>query len=176
MEIDHSAAAEIAKHFFGITAPPTRLGWGISGHVFLSPDLRTAVKVHRREESFTRELEVYQILRKHRITQLHGLTIPKLRGHRRDMKLIQMDFVNSPYLLDFAGVRYTEPDFSPDTMEAWHADIAEKFRPNEWIVYAVYNSLSKYGLYYIDFRPSNLNITGLPGAEPVQSSGDEEMT
>ena len=93
-----------------------RLGWGISGFVYLSPDLRTAVKVHRHQESFARELEVYERLRRLRMTRLHDLTIPRLRGHARNYNLIQMDFVSAPYLLDFAGVLFDPPDFPSDTM------------------------------------------------------------
>jgi hypothetical protein len=162
MELDQKAAAEIAQRYFRTKQPLTRLGWGISGYVYLSPDLQTAVKVHRREESFRNELEVYRRLRKLRISNLHGLTIPKLRGYRTDLKLIRMDFVRAPYLLDFAGVRFIPPDFPADTMELWHAGIEENFAPHTNIVYAVYNTLSGHGLYYLDFRPSNLKLQGHP--------------
>src|SRR5688500_14974572 len=99
MELDHQSAARIAQRYFHTSEPLVRLGWGISGYVYLSPDLRTAVKVHRHEESFARELEVYRRLRRLGITQLHGLTVPKLRGYHSDVKLIRMDFVSAPYLL-----------------------------------------------------------------------------
>jgi hypothetical protein len=167
MEVDHQRAARVAQRYFGTTEPPVRLGWGISGYVYLSPDLRTAVKIHRRQESFARELEVYRRLRHLRINGLHGLTIPKLRGHRTDLKLIRMDFVSAPYLLDFAGVRFDPPDFSADTMTSWHASIQEFFGPNAWIAHAVYESLAQHDLYYMDFRPSNLNLRGLPGLQPL---------
>lgn len=49
MELDAKAAAEIAQKYFHTMAPLTRLGWGISGYVFLSRDVRTAVKIHRRK-------------------------------------------------------------------------------------------------------------------------------
>ena len=168
MELDHTAAAAIAQRYFATSEPLVRLGWGVSGYVYLSPDLRSAVKVHRSEESFSRELEVYQRLRRLRITQLHGLTIPKLRDFRADMKPIQMDFVSAPYLLDFAGVRFEPPDFSEDTMAIWHAGLEELFGPNVWIVYAVFHSLEQHGMYYTDFRPSNIKLEGLPGLLPFE--------
>ncbi len=43
MDIDEIGAAEIAQRYFVTTEPLVRLGWGISGYVYLSPDLRTAV-------------------------------------------------------------------------------------------------------------------------------------
>jgi hypothetical protein len=175
MDPDQAKSAEIAKRYFGITTPPTRLGWGIGGYVYLSPDMHSVVKVHRREEGFTRELEAYQRLRRLRIIQLHGLTIPKLKHHRRDLKLIRMDFVVAPYLLDFAGVSFDPPDFSEETMENWHTGVNEMFGPNAHIAYAVYDSLARHGIYYMDFRPSNLNLTGLPGVEPFDPSAADDL-
>lgn len=174
MELNHEKAAGIVQRYFGTTETLTRLGWGISGYVYLSPDLRTAVKVHSHEESFDRELAVYHRLRHLRITQLHGLTIPKLRNYRRGVKLIQMDFVSAPYLLDFAGVRFNPPDFPEDTMESWHAGIHEMFGSNAYIAYLVYDSLKKHGMYYMDFRPSNLKLEGLPGLEPFDPPGFDD--
>lgn len=141
----------------------------------LSPDLRSAVKIHRREEGFARELEVYRHLRRLAITRLHGLTVPKLQGHRSDVKLIQMDFVTAPYLLDFANVTYEPPDFPDDTMERWHAGIEEYFGPNAWVAYAVYNWLAQHGLYYMDFRPSNVKLDGLPGLLPFDPPRFEDL-
>ena len=168
MDSDQNRAAEIAQSFFATSTPLLQLGWGISGYVYLSPDLDSAVKVHRRKESFVCELEAYQRLRQLRITQLHGLTIPKLRDFRDQLNLIQMDFVNAPYLVDFAGVRFDPPDFPSDTMQSWHDSISELFGPNAWIAYAVYNSLARHGLYYMDFRPSNLNLKGHPDFQPFE--------
>jgi hypothetical protein len=162
MELDHRTAAAIAGLYFDTSVPLVRLGWGISGYVYLSPDLRTAVKVHRHHESYVRELEVYRRLSQLRITRLHGLSIPKLRAYRDELNLIQMDFVSAPYLLDFAGVQFAEPDFSPDVMADWHTKIADFYGPNASIAYDVYNSLARHGMFYMDFRPSNLKLADPP--------------
>ena len=140
--------------FVGASDPLPVLGWGVSGFVFLSPDLQTAIKVHH-----------YPEVRQHRITSLHGLVIPKLRNYDSARRLIQIDVVSPPYLLDFAGVRYTDPEFSEDTMRDIHATIEERFGNNAHIAYAVYHSLKKIGIYYLDLRQSNLNIEGLPGVD-----------
>jgi hypothetical protein len=137
-------------------------------------DLRTAVKVHHRHEGFSRELEVYRRLHRLGITSLHGLTVPKLRDHSADVKLIRMDFVNAPYLLDFAGVRFDPPDFPPDTMAKWHDDIQGWYGPNADIAYDVYYSLAMRGMYYMDFRPSNLKLDGLPGLLPFDPSKSDD--
>ena len=56
MNVDPKIANDIAMRYFATDKPLIRLGWGISGFVYLSPDTRTAVKVHRHAESFEREL------------------------------------------------------------------------------------------------------------------------
>jgi hypothetical protein len=173
LELDRTSAAAIAQGYFSTAAPLISLGWGISGFVYLSPDALSVVKVHRHEDSFQREVDVYRRLRELRITSLHGLTIPKLIGHRADLRVIHMDVVSAPYLLDFAGVRFTPPDFTDEVMESWHAGIHEMFGPNAHIAYAVYHTLARRGLYYMDLRPSNLNVTGLPGVQPARPAEDE---
>lgn len=55
MEINHQTAEKVATEFLG-EKPARRLGWGISGFVYLSPDLGAVVKVHRRDDTFEREL------------------------------------------------------------------------------------------------------------------------
>jgi len=85
-----------------------------------------------------------------------------------------MDFVRPPYLLDFAGVLFHPPDFPQDTMDQWHAGIEEMFGPNSAIIYAVYHALAKHGIYYLDFRPSNVNLTGLPGSRSMDVNDSEQ--
>lgn len=158
-------ALKAAQEFIGTTDPLAVLGWGVSGFVFLSPDLRTAIKVHHYPHGYVAEVKADMLLKQHRVTSLHGLTIPKLRNHSPSRNLIQIDFVSPPYLLDFAGVKFSDPDFSADTMDDIHATIEERFGKNADIAYAVYHSLLRYGIYYLDLRQSNLNLEGLPGID-----------
>jgi hypothetical protein len=177
MQIDQHIAAMLAQEYFGVTWPLKRLGWGIGGFVYLSPDSLTAVKVHTTDEGFQRERDVYVRLRKLRMTQLHGLTIPRLIAVEGDIRLIQMDFVSAPFLLDFAGVRYQRPEveFDAERIQYWHETIVERYGPNASIAYAVHHSLAQHGLYYMDFRPSNMNLTGLPGLLPPQAPDPDEL-
>jgi serine/threonine protein kinase len=168
--MDHETPAKIARDYFKSATRPLRLGWGVSGHVYLSPDLRTAVKVHRERETFNQEVLVYEKLRSLRITQVNGITVPRLHSYRHDVKLIAMDFVNSPYLLDFAGAKLERPDFPEDTMNLWRAEIDARFGPNAWIAYSVHYYLAQQGIYYLDLRPTNLKLDGLPGIEPFDAS------
>jgi hypothetical protein len=76
MDLNPHTAEQIARQYLRTAASLARLGWGIGGYVYLSPDARAAVKVHRGEEGFTREVEAYQRLRRFRISQVHNITIP----------------------------------------------------------------------------------------------------
>ncbi|MBC8107990.1 MAG: serine/threonine protein kinase [Anaerolineae bacterium] len=165
MDSDAIKFADIAQKYIGTGAPLARLGWGISGYVYLAPDLRTAVKVLKYSAGFQAEVRTYQLLRRLGMRQLLGFTIPRMLDYREDILAIQMDFVRSPYLLDFAGVQFKKPDFSGDVMAHWHQKISEFFSPNEAMIYAVYAALARHGIYYMDFRPSNINMTGHPEAK-----------
>jgi hypothetical protein len=167
MEMDLIRSHAIARAYFGTSLPLIRLGWGVSGFVYLSPDSRTAVKIHRRSEGYYRELEMYLWLRKHKITEVNGFTIPKIRDYTDN--IIQMDFVSAPYLLDFAGAHLSPPSMTEEALDRWHRDIEWFFGPNAWLVHLVHDSLRKHGIYYLDFRPSNLNVSGHPNAEPPET-------
>ena|SRR6266545_3071247 len=177
MNVDKKTANLIAQQYLGTPLPPDPYAWGISGYVYLSPDLQSVVKVHHRKEGYDTELEVYQRLRRLGLTRLHGLEIPKLRDYRDDLKVIRLDFVNKPFLVDFAGVLFQPPEtlFSAETIEQWHAEIQERFGRNAHIAYAVYHSLAQHGMYYVDMRPSNVNVQGLPGVEPFEAMNSDDL-
>jgi hypothetical protein len=173
MELDPTTAAEIARNYVGATAPLTRLGWGIGGFVYLSPDGRTAVKVHRHEAGFLTEVEAYMRLRRVRTSQLHGIVIPKVHDQRPDIKVIRMDFVTPPFLVDFAGVQFKPPDFSDDTLAQWHASLSRMFGPNLHLVWAVYSALSQHGIWYTDLHPRNLWLEGHPEYQAMPVEDDD---
>jgi hypothetical protein len=162
MELDHASAEQIARDYLGATEPLKRLGWGIGGFVYLSPDGRSAVKVHRHEQWFLNEVKAYYRLRSVRASQLHGVTIPKVHDERLDLKLILMDFVTPPFLVDFAGVQFHPPDFPPDTLALWRDRIDEMFGPNAHLAWAVYSALTQYDIWYTDFHPRNLSLENHP--------------
>jgi hypothetical protein len=167
MVIDREPSEAIARRYFGTSQPLELLGGGVGGWVFLSPDARRAVKVHRFREGFKRELYVYRLLRRFKVNRLHGLNIPQFRGRSESDMLIAMDVVKAPFLLDFAGVLLKRPDFSEEVMAHWQSEIQERFGPNAFIAYKVDDSLQRYGLYYVDFRTTNLKLDGLPGLLPT---------
>ena len=174
MNTTRRQAAEIAQQYFGTSEPPELHGWGIGGYVYLSPQPGRVVKVHT-GHAFHVELEVYRRLRRLRLTRLHGLNIPRVRGFREDVRLLEMDFVSAPFLLDFAGVLFEPPDFEDHVWEDWHRKIDEAYGPNAHIAYAVYESLRKHGMYYVDFRITNMKLDGLPGLAPYTPPSIEDL-
>lgn len=167
-----SQAEHAAQQFIGTGRSLEVLGWGVSGFVFLTPDLRSAIKVHHNLDGHLTELRAYQALRQRRITSLHGLTIPRLQAFSTPGRLIQIDFVSPPFLLDFAGVKFADPGFPEETMKEIHQEIDSRFGANAPVAYAIQHALQRIGIYYLDLRPSNLNLLGLPGYVPPKEDDD----
>lgn len=168
--MDFQTPLRTAQRYLKTSQPLKRLGWGVGGFVYLSPDNLSAVKVHH--GNYAVELETYRRLRRLGIRELHGLNIPRLLDNDDANRVIRMDFVNAPFLLDFAGVLFRPPDFPDDPTHGWHADIEDRFGPNAWMAHLVFNSLAKHGIYYVDFRPTNLKMEGHPDFVPWPPPGD----
>jgi hypothetical protein len=173
MQSDSDDPAAIAQRYTKATAPLKILGSGMGGVVFLAPDLRTAIKIHHQASTYENEVEAYRRIKRAGITSVRGLTIPKPRAHVPAWKLIRMDFVSPPFLLDFAGALFHPPDFDPDAMAAWHDQLQFLFGRNVSIIYDVYHLLSRHGIWYMDFRPSNIKLEGLPDYDPTPDVEDE---
>lgn len=158
-------AVERASQFLQTELPLESLGYGVSGFVFAAPDHLSAVKAHHYAEAYSTELQAYKLLRKkYRSINLLGLNIPKLLGNDDDLSVIQMSIVKPPFLLDFAGVKFADPGFSGETNAEIREAIVEQFGRDAHIPFAVYERLKQIGIYYLDLRPSNLNLKGYPGA------------
>ena len=90
------------------------LGFGKDGRVFAS-DKRSAVKLHEREESYSRERDVYIRLRDCGVTKAWIFNIPSLIDYDDTCRIIEMSIVFPPFLLDFASAYLDErPDFSEE--------------------------------------------------------------
>ena len=174
MDVNEKLAETIARGYLHAQDPLTKLGSGLTGYVFLSPNGQTAVKVHHREESFIHEVRMYQWLGARAIGPVQGLEIPKMRNYSKDHCLIHMDYVSPPFLVDFAGTQFKPTDFPPEVLEDWYAMIDRRFGPNAWVVYKVKDALEKHGIYYLDFQPRNLNVKGLPGTVPYEPTEDDD--
>jgi len=90
-----------------------RLGFGIHGIIFAaegeSETGKTAVKIHREDEPYRREVAVYQRLREAGVRRTLGFHAPTLVRHQDDLLVIEMDIVTRPFVLDFAGACLDSP-------------------------------------------------------------------
>jgi hypothetical protein len=130
--------------------------------------------VHRYETGFLTEVEAYFRLRRVRTSQLHGITIPKVHDERLDLKVIRMDFVTPPFLVDFAGVTFSKPDFPPDTIDQWQKGLSRMFGPNVHLAWAIYSALAQHGIWYTDLHPRNLWLEGHPEFQPMPTEDLDE--
>jgi hypothetical protein len=170
-------AMGVVQHYIGSDRPLAILGYGVSGAVFKAPDLRAAFKVHRSAEGFATETAAYRRLAAAGALSLHGLVIPQMISNQPELRLLQLDIVAPPFLLDFAGVHFSPPDYSVDVMNLWRADIDRQFGLDAWLVHLVHDSLAKLGIYYMDIRPSNINLKGHPQSTgmPLGDVGDNDL-
>jgi len=173
-EITLSQAHAVAQKYIGTQSELTPLGWGMSGFVFATPDARTAVKHYRYISGFLAEATCYRELKRRGVSSLCGFTIPRIHDSSNELRVIRMDIVSAPYLLDFAGAEFTPPQYTKDVMDSWHAKIKSEYGRNAWLAYAVFESLKRIGIYYMDIRRTNLNPLGHPDFEPETESADDE--
>ena len=160
MKIHHPDAERIAQEYIGSTQPLEVLGWGVGGAVFVSPVATNAVKVHLHVEGFERELSAYRRLRRRKVIEVLGLSVPRLVKYSSRLRVIEMSMVKPPYLLDFANARLDKPpDFPPETMQLWWDTLQERFGDRYGFVRSVYRELAKrHRIYYLDFKPGNIEF------------------
>jgi hypothetical protein len=96
-----------------------QLGVGIQGAVRVADDngnfARFAVKIHRTEDAYSRELSIYRRLAESGVVTLRGFNVPQLLGWDDACLAIEMTIVARPFVLDFGGAWLDEaPEFSPE--------------------------------------------------------------
>ena len=166
MDIRRQNAEAAAKKYIGTQSLMKDLGSGAEGFVFPSPDA-TAIKVFKYEEKYRRELAVYQRLFEHQVIDVLGFAVPRLVASDDALLVIEMTLVQPPFLLDFAQAVLDEPMEFPEGLDEWWERVADAFGERYSIARAVYDELeSKYGIYYYDLAPRNLNFGGGSEQQP----------
>src|SRR5688500_9964734 len=116
----HPNAEEIARNYIGTDEPLEVLGWGIDGVVYAQAHATTAVKIHNKEQSFRKELAVYQRLYERGVQKFMGFEVPTLVSFNEKLLILEMSIVKPPFLLDFAAATVDTPhDFTDDAMSLW---------------------------------------------------------
>ena len=141
-----------------------RIGYGSDGSVW-ETSRYSAVKAVVKQKNYQDELECYKRLKNEGIYHLNGFDIPSLEGFDNELQVIEMTIVQPPYLLDFGKVSldqppsyWEDPQLRANAYEEWR----ERFDSRWDDVAGVLSMLQKYGIYYVDPRPGNIN-TGEDG-------------
>jgi hypothetical protein len=103
-------------------------GPGQDGFVMESSKM-TAVKFFDRKQRFTREAEVYSVLRTKGIQIIEGHNIPRLLNIVPNLAVLEISVVDRPFILDFAGAKlpHEVPDFDEEIMAEHHEHLRELF-------------------------------------------------
>ena len=160
--LPESTAREAASRFLAPDTIGAILGAGIDGIVY-STSRATAVKVHQNSQKYQKELHAYQRLASHRVRAVASLAVPALIAFSSSDLVIEISIVRPPYLLDFASCDLDQPadDFTEEVWEQWRRDRREEFGANWPAALAVARELERrYGIYYRDLSPRNLDFTG----------------
>ncbi len=137
----------------------TELGAGKDGTVYAT-SRGTAIKVHARVESYSRERDIYFRLRERRVRKAWMFHVPRLIDHDDEGLVLEMSIVTPPYLLDFASAYLdVRPDFPQEVEEEWQRNIQESFGDNFADVMAALEALERdAGVILLDIHPHNVKF------------------
>lgn len=134
------------------------LGKGYDGVVY-STNRRTALKGLRHKPLYVRERDVYLRLRENGIETIQGCSVPKLVDFDDSLWVVEMDLVQPPFVLDFAGAYLDEkPDFPKSVMARWQREKRQQFGANWDRVQSIMANLRRYGIYLADVKPGNISF------------------
>jgi hypothetical protein len=138
-----------------------RLGFGLHGIVFEARSegefAEHALKLHRFEEPYARERDVYARLMEAKVREISGLRVPQLLRWDDDELTLEMTVVKPPFLLDFAsGYLDFAPTFPDEVWEDWELRNAEQFGDDWTRAKSVLADLREYGIHMLDPSPNNI--------------------
>lgn len=135
-----------------------RLGNGIQGVVY-STNRKTAIKIFAYQEHFETERDVYQRLQSRGFSVVDGFNVPKLLGFNNKLRIVEMEVVNPPYILDFASAYLDrKPPYDLEQMEEWEEERAELFGEDWPRVRSVLSRFRAIGVHLVDVKPGNITV------------------
>jgi hypothetical protein len=134
------------------------LGAGYGGTVF-ETDASTAVKTLQFPSLYQRERDVYLRLYERDCFEVCGCRIPQLVDFDDALWVVEMEIVQPPFVLDFAGAYLDHrPNFPPEVIEDWQAEKIEQFGPDWDRVRSIMAQLARIGVYLADVKPGNITL------------------
>jgi hypothetical protein len=136
-----------------------KVGYGNDGEVWAT-SRSTVIKVFYRDESYRREKACFLRLLAHEIKDLDGLSVPQIVQFDDNLLIVEMTFVNPPYILDF-GKAYLDGQspYDKEQLDEWRARLRNSFPKADLPrVHRILRSLSSLGIGYYDARPWNIRL------------------
>jgi hypothetical protein len=100
---------------------------------------------------------VYERLKRAGVTEILGFNVPQFIRADDDLRVIEMNIVKRPFLLDFAGAYLdAPPSFSDEIWAEWESGKREQFDVRWPKVQAVLGALEELDIYMVDVSPSNI--------------------
>ncbi|WP_442483938.1 hypothetical protein [Aeoliella sp. SH292] len=138
-----------------------KAGDGTDGYVWKTSK-HSAIKAFYRQENFENELRCYKRLALHEVNQICGLNVPVLEEYDLDTRVIEVTFVQAPYLLDFGKASLdAPPSYLADEqdLKRYQSQWRTEFGSRWMEVNAVLHFLQiKYGIYYVDPKVGNIRL------------------
>jgi hypothetical protein len=136
----------------------SQLGRGVNGSVWYT-SLHSVVKAFEKSDAYERERDAYLRLADLAITHINEFAVPQLEWFDDELGVIEMQAVQPPFVLDFAGAYLdSPPEFPQEVMqqhEVRNANLFGKFWPRVRLLLAKLRSM---GIYYIDVNRGNIRF------------------
>jgi hypothetical protein len=133
------------------------LGDGTDGAVWKT-DRNTAVKIFKSDLGYYNERDSYHRLAEYGMTERIGMfRVPRMMDWDDDLMVVEMDLmIEAPYIIDFAKVRFSPPDFPEMTQADAEERGIEDFEDDWPVVKMLLRDLESVQIYYLDPRPWNI--------------------
>lgn len=133
------------------------LGFGDDGTVWQT-DRYTVLKAFRRYSNYSHELECYRRLTDASVHKIREFNVPKLLNFDDELLLIEIGFVNPPYILDFGKAYLLDPQWGDEQIAEWNERMdfwwGDKVKQVRLALFA----LRRFGIWYYDAKPGNVML------------------
>jgi hypothetical protein len=133
------------------------LGFGDDGAVWTT-SRHTVLKAFQRHSNYAHELECYQRLADAGIRKIREFEIPQLLNHDDSLWVIEIGFVNPPFILDFGKAYLADPRFPKHVIEEWNERMQFWWGDEVKRVRLALFALRQYGIWYYDAKPGNVAL------------------
>lgn len=134
------------------------LGAGYDGSVYAT-DRNSAIKAFRYDELYQRERNVYLRLFERGVDEVCGCRVPRLVDFDDRHRVIEMEIVQPPFVLDFAGAALDQqPQYPTDVIERWQAEKLEQYGDDWPLVQSIIATFAGLGIFLADVKPGNITL------------------